>query len=119
MLVARLPRDALIARVTAAYKLSAAIPTPVTGQGLAAKKLSDRADALQGLRTLMEAWPNSPDVFTLTGALTERSSDDHLILMERAVTAFYAKSFYSVAGRAPVLPRITPAFLPLVCYFPS
>lgn len=104
----RLPRDTIIARVTGTYDPFTTILPPATGQGLAAARLADRADALQALRKLMEAWPNPPDVFKLTGVLTERSPDDHLIVMERIIAAFYVKSFYSVAGRAPVLPRLPP-----------
>lgn len=80
---------------------------PSTPVGFAAPDAHARAESLEALRWLMQAWPMVPDAVK-AGSLGGTISAEVIENLERVIVAFYCSTFYRVAGRAPVLPRVPP-----------
>ena len=83
----------------------ASFPTEATGLG--SSLASERAKSLEGLRRLMQSWPDCPEALKSTGDLAE-AKQSVVDSAEPILKQFYASTFVKVANRAPTLPRQCP-----------
>ncbi|KAJ7578899.1 hypothetical protein C8J56DRAFT_967184 [Mycena floridula] len=75
-------------------------------QGLAAESIRERAPFIRALCCLMSAWKGGEH---LKGNHNiSKTSDNELVIIEKAATAFYTQSFYDIFARACVVPRRLP-----------
>ncbi|KAJ7576192.1 hypothetical protein C8J56DRAFT_401060 [Mycena floridula] len=75
-------------------------------QGLAAESIREQAPFIRALCCLMSAWKGGEH---LKGNHDiSKTSDNELVIIEKAATAFYTQSFYDIFARACVIPRRLP-----------
>ena len=84
---------------------------PTEATGLGSLLASERAKSLEGLRRLMQSWPNCPEALKSAGNLAE-AKQSVVDSVEPILKQFYATTFVKVANRAPTLPRQCPVLQP-------
>lgn len=77
---------------------------PVDNAGLSAENAADRAPYVEALRILLCRWPSSPSSIAECSPLTTMATSE-MEQVEATLVLFYCQTFWSHAGRAPVLPR--------------
>lgn len=76
--------------------------------GLASELIRERAPHLEALRSLICRWPSAPSAVVSCPPFTVMSSRPLFLEREHLLLSFYCQTFYSIAGRAPILPRRFP-----------
>ncbi|KAI0692377.1 hypothetical protein BC835DRAFT_1416575 [Cytidiella melzeri] len=77
---------------------------PTCNIGLSSSDRLVRATSLEGLRLLMECWPNRPELLKTVGSLTG-APEETLQTIEPIIAQFYCETFVKRWGRALSLPR--------------
>ena len=102
-------REVVLARVFPNLDLYRLTSLPSSPAGLCAKVPQARVRSIEGLRSVVLRWPFCPQDIVTTPPLTSASNDAAIETMERAVASFYVQTFFSLSGRAPLVPHAFPA----------
>ena len=81
---------------------------PTTNTGLAADNIQDRAASLNGLRRLMQRWPEVPSTIRDCPMLGASTAVETLRRAESELSRYYCQTFWELAGCPPILPRRLP-----------
>lgn len=81
---------------------------PERTKGLACVQIRDRAAYLEGLRIVICRWPCVPPSIKDTTPFTLAASQALFLIQEHNLIQCYCQTFFSVTGRAPILPRVFP-----------
>ncbi|KAH9929902.1 uncharacterized protein BXZ73DRAFT_47780 [Epithele typhae] len=114
---AEIIREQRLAEVFAGRDLYRLHEEPKTFAGLGAEDPQDpvRVRCLEALRRVVSEWPLCPPDIVVPAFPIGVASPLHAIRdMERKVAAFYIKSFFTYAGRAPLVPHRFPLNVPHV-----
>ncbi|KAJ3544616.1 hypothetical protein NM688_g5718 [Phlebia brevispora] len=99
-------RQDLIAAVFPRYRPLIPSVLPAENDGLAAIRLDERAEYLQALKRIISRWPNVPDRIRTMAPFKSVNDVGRFAEMERALVGYYCQTFYEVAGRPPLIPRV-------------
>ncbi|KAI0356349.1 hypothetical protein OH77DRAFT_1495659 [Trametes cingulata] len=102
-------RERLLAGVFHDYDLHAVREIPQGPVGLAAVVPQARVRCLEALRRVVIRWPLCPEIICRVPRIATNMSVDEIETLERALASFYVHTFYTYAGRAPLVPHAFPS----------
>ncbi len=76
--------------------------------GLFARVSQRRVGALNALRDILVRWPGTPIALMNAPDLTIQDPGDTVAEIERIIAKFYVETFFTIAGRPPIVPHFLP-----------
>ncbi|EJF55526.1 hypothetical protein DICSQDRAFT_175800 [Dichomitus squalens LYAD-421 SS1] len=102
-------REDLLATVFPGGWLRAVDALPSSNSsGLFATHLHRRVTALNALRLVLMQWPGCPSAIVSASPLQGNDRDEVIVDLERHLASFYVDTFFTCAGRAPIVPHLYP-----------
>ena len=106
---AEVSREQLLAGVFPHHDLLVVSMLPKDAAGLCALLPERRVSCLEVLRRVVSRWPGCPQEIRVHPPLTTMNSRNDIEAVEEMIAIFYVRSFFSCAGRAPLIPHMYPA----------